>query len=59
MKYLVLILVLGGCTLNVEDKRLTRDEVAVAFQQRDRALEVLAKEIQALKLGKANKAPKK
>jgi len=40
------------------DKRLTREEVAVAFQQRDAALEVLAKAIEELKKPQTEEAAK-
>lgn len=37
-----------GCSVRVVDERLTRNEVAEAFKQRDTALENLAKAVIAL-----------
>ena len=49
MRFLVVgLMVFGGCTINVVDKRLSRDEVAVAFRQRDAVLELITKEIERL-----------
>lgn len=45
MKYLLLALFLSGCTVSVVDKRVTREELAAAFKQRDDAIEVLAEKI--------------
>lgn len=47
MKLILCILAsaLAGCSLQLEDKRLTREEVATAFKQRDASLEALAKEL--------------
>jgi len=39
---------LGGCTVNVVDSRLTREEVNAAFSQRDAAIDALAKVIKKL-----------
>lgn len=43
-----LVILLTGCTIQLEDKRLTREEVAAAFQERDAAMEVLTKAIQEM-----------
>lgn len=48
-KLIVLALLLSGCTINVADKRLTREEVALAFQQRDKILEGMATVLKELK----------
>lgn len=40
---------LAGCTISVVDKRLTREEVAAAFKQRDNALMGLAQTVKELK----------
>ena len=41
-------LILTSCTVTVEDKRLTREEVAAAFQERDKALSVLSAAVKSL-----------
>lgn len=43
--YLTLIAILTGCTVQVVDARLTREEVAVAFQQRDAAILDISKKL--------------
>lgn len=47
--YLIAAFFLSACTIQIEDKRLTREEVAAAFAQRDHIFKAMAKEIQALK----------
>lgn len=48
MKLLCLSLVLlTGCTIQLEDKRLTREEVAAAFQQRDEAIKKIVSALSA------------
>jgi hypothetical protein len=42
------LLSLSGCTINLVDKRLSREEVAAAFKQRDAAIEGLAQAIKEL-----------
>lgn len=45
----VLVLVAAtGCTVNLEDKRITPEAIAQAFQQRDAVLELFAKKLSAL-----------
>lgn len=50
MKLLILCLCLTSCavTVQVEDKRLTREEVAVAFKQRDDALTAIIEKLKQL-----------
>lgn len=57
MRYISLLLLLSGCTVTVkhENEGFSKQEVATAFQQRDQALQVLAKELVALKEGKEKK----
>lgn len=52
-KMIVLALFLSSCTVNVMDKRLTREEVALAFKQRDAVLEGIATKLKEME------APKK
>lgn len=44
----VVIALLSACTVQIEDKRLTRGEVAAAFKQRDDALVGLTKAVEQL-----------
>ena len=46
---LIAAVLLSGCSLQLEDKRLTREEVAGAFKERDQVLARLSEEIKALK----------
>lgn len=39
---LIAAVLLSGCSLQLEDKRLTRDEVVYAFKQRDQQIVALA-----------------
>ena len=48
-KWLILALVLCGCTINITDKRLSREEIRAAFDQRDKVLTGMGKEIKDLK----------
>lgn len=49
MKQLILsFIMLTGCTVNIIDKRLTREEVAQALQERDVALAMLKRQIEEL-----------
>ena len=48
MTMLSLALLLAGCTIRVEDQRLTREEVATAFQQRDAALSQVVSVVKTL-----------
>lgn len=41
-------LAVTGCDVNIVDKRLTREEVQKAFQQRDKILDSMAKAIATL-----------
>lgn len=51
-----LTLVLGGCfKVEVVDKRLTREEVAGALAQRDKALDAIATKLIELQKGKDEK----
>lgn len=38
----VIVIALSGCTVAVTDQRITREELATAFQQRDQAIGSLA-----------------
>lgn len=42
------LLSLSGCTINLVDKRLSREEVAAAFKQRDELIVGLAEAIKEL-----------
>ena len=58
MKLALLILcalTLGGCTVTVVDSRLSREEVAKAFQQRDQVLETIVAKLKALEPKKESK----
>lgn len=46
--FLAALVLLSGCTVNVVDKRLTREEVATALKQRDEALVILSQKIMEL-----------
>ncbi len=50
-----LLVALPACTVNVVDKRLDREEVALAFKQRDQVLKALVQEISILKQAKGKK----
>lgn len=50
--FVIMLLGLSACTVNIVDKRLTRDEVAAAFAQRDQIFKAIAKELQVLKEAK-------
>lgn len=45
---LIATLFLSGCTVKVVDSRLSREEVAAAFKQRDEAMGIMAKAIKEL-----------
>ena len=51
---ILMCLVFSACTVrvHVEDKRLTREEVAEALGQRDGVLQMLAKKVEALEKAK-------
>jgi hypothetical protein len=52
------LLLLSGCTFNVVDKRLTREEVAGAFKERDEALKlitIVVKELQEAEIKRQGK----
>lgn len=60
MKHLLLIAVLcTGCSLQLEDKRLSREEVAKAFHQRDASIEAIAKELVRVREAAKIPAPEK
>lgn len=44
----VVIVLLSACTVQIEDKRLPREEVAAAFKQRDEAIVGLTKAVEKL-----------
>lgn len=48
MRYLVLALMLSSCTIKVEDSRLTREEVAKAFAERDANILAVAQKVAEL-----------
>lgn len=48
----------GGQVIVVEDGRLTREEVAAAFKQRDKAIEILTEAVKELQ-GKENGSDEK
>jgi len=48
MRIAIFCLLLSGCTINIVDKRLTREEVGAALKQRDEAIGVMAKAIKEL-----------
>lgn len=41
------LILLSGCTVQLEDKRLTREEVSTALKQRDELFEKMAEAIKA------------
>lgn len=45
---LLICCIFTGCTVNVVDKRLTREEVAAALRDRDNAINALAVAVKAL-----------
>lgn len=44
----ILIALLSACTIQVEDKRLPREEVAAAFKQRDEAIAAIIEKLKQL-----------
>jgi hypothetical protein len=52
------LLSLAGCTINVVDKRLSREEVAVAFRERDAVIAAIAKKLQELDTAKTKETKK-
>lgn len=48
MKYLMILLILSSCTIKVEDTRITREELAKAFGERDANIQLLAQKIAEL-----------
>lgn len=54
MKYLLPLLLFSGCSASYslqpfqKEQEFTKEEIVAAFNQRDRALEVLAKRVEAL-----------
>lgn len=59
MRLIAVLVLLSGCCLRVEvvDKRLTREEVALAFQQRDEALIKIVSAVKEINATKANRRP--
>jgi len=47
--FVITALFLSACTVRVTDSRLTREEVAAAFAQRDAALDTIVAEIKQIK----------
>lgn len=45
---LVILILLSGCVIKVEDSRLTREEVMQAFKERDANILVIAQKINEL-----------
>lgn len=48
MRLAIIALLLSGCTINVVDKRVTREEVAAALAQRDEAIGKIALAVKQL-----------
>lgn len=44
----ILITLLSACTVQIEDKRLPREEVAAAFKQRDEAITAIIEKLKQL-----------
>lgn len=42
------LLMLSACTIQIEDKRLPREEVAAAFKQRDEAIAAIIEKLKQL-----------
>lgn len=62
MKEMVLaacLLSLAGCTISIVDERVSREEVAQAFQERDALIIALAKAVKELQPKKAEAPSKK
>lgn len=55
MRYLLLAILLSGCTVSVVDGRVTREELAAAFGQRDTAIKILAEKIKEMDAAKVKK----
>lgn len=47
----VALLTLSGCTISVVDTRITREELAQAFAQRDENIQAIAQALAKLKKG--------
>jgi len=47
----VALLMLSGCTISVVDTRITREEIAQAFAQRDENIQAIAQALAAMKKG--------
>jgi len=46
MRYcLIVAVLLAGCTINIVDKRLTREDVAAAFKERDAVLMTIVNQL--------------
>lgn len=48
MRYLLILSLLNACTVNVVDRRLTREEVAAALQERDQVIAGIAEKVEEL-----------
>lgn len=45
---LIVLMILSGCVIKVEDSRLTREEVTKAFQERDANILAVAQKVNEL-----------